>query len=211
MRTRGLRSVGLTMIEMAITATITAIALAAVLASTNRAYGTWRATVAQTELDRQVALALDRIVAQLADAGSSTIADALAAPDGGSSITFRRREGYSGSAVTWSETTTITQQADPADPANGLDDDGDGTIDEGEVVLDVTGSTPVVLVRNVAAFLDGETDDDTDENGNGLVDETGLSFERVGSRVIVRLTLTRLDADGQRVTRSGESSVRIYD
>lgn len=53
----------------------------------------------------------------------------------------------------------------------------------------------VVWSNWVSSFLQGEEPNGVDDNGNGLIDETGLSFEVVGERVSIRLTLERLLPD----------------
>lgn len=54
----------------------------------------------------------------------------------------------------------------------------------------------VVWSQWVPPSLDGEVDNGLDDNENGLVDEPGLSFDAVGSRVNIRLTLARKDSQG---------------
>jgi hypothetical protein len=72
-----------------------------------------------------------------------------------------------------------------------------GTVDERQVVW----------TSLVSPLLEGETVNGVDDNGNGLVDEDGLSFVIEGQRVTVRLTLQRLEVDGRRVQQSVESIV----
>ncbi|MBI3819726.1 MAG: hypothetical protein HY286_13605 [Planctomycetes bacterium] len=55
----------------------------------------------------------------------------------------------------------------------------------------------VVWTNWVPHNLDGETNNGIDDNGNGLVDENGLSFDSVGPKVNIHLTVQRAsDADG---------------
>ena len=84
------------------------------------------------------------------------------------------------------------------DPDDGLDNDGDGRIDEGVAVLIVDPGTineqRRILTDDVAEWGAGEIPGNgVDDNGNGWVDERGLAFGFSGERVTVLLTLERVD------------------
>jgi hypothetical protein len=64
-----------------------------------------------------------------------------------------------------------------------------------------------VWANGVSEYLHGETRDNTDQNGNGLVDEQGLCFDFDGTSVIVRLTLAARDASGVTLTRTVQERV----
>ena len=94
---------------------------------------------------------------------------------------------------------------------DGIDNDGDGVVDEGVLVLiqDWMGPTEqeVVLCHGVREFLEGETPNMLDDNGNGLIDERGFSVDLDGENLTFRLSLERVDASGNTVIRTLESSV----
>ncbi len=202
---------GLSLFEVMVAVTGTLVVFGLVATGTTRAFDTWKGTVSGTEVERTANNAMDRMVATLADAGLTTIADDLSAPTGGSEFSFQVRKGYTAGAVTWGPVTKIAWVPDPGDARDNVDNDGDGLVDEGEVVMSDATGRHVVIVRNVAEFLDGETEDNTDENGNGLTDEQGLSFEIEGRRLHIRMTLAKVGADGETVTRSAESVLRLLD
>jgi hypothetical protein len=64
-----------------------------------------------------------------------------------------------------------------------------------------------VWTNLVSPLLQGETINGVDDNGNGLVDEDGLSFVLEGDRVVIRLTLQRPEAGGRTVEQTMESVV----
>ncbi len=64
----------------------------------------------------------------------------------------------------------------------------------------------VVWTRWVAQYLDGEQPNGVDDNGNGLIDETGLAFVVSGTQVEVFLCLERRGDDGE-VVRHQRSAV----
>ncbi len=66
-----------------------------------------------------------------------------------------------------------------------------------------------MLVNGVCRFLQGETQNSADDNGNGLEDEPGLCFDIEGGALNVRLSVARLDSNGQQVTRTVETSIAL--
>lgn len=59
----------------------------------------------------------------------------------------------------------------------------------------------------VSPLLEGEEVNGVDDNGNGLIDEDGLSFVLEGQRIVIRLTLRRPEVDGRTVQQTVESVV----
>lgn len=203
------RQRGFSIIELMLAMAGTVVIFGIVVLGTQRAFGTWRATVSDTELERIAVRSLDRVVATLADASIATIADDLAAPTGGASITFQAFGPAADGTATLGPAVTFAWSSDPNDPEDGADNDGDGLVDEGRIVRTDTTGNSVVLVQNVTAYLDGETSNSMDDNGNGLIDERGFCFELDGRELTVRLTLSKRNAEGEIVTRSAESAVRL--
>lgn len=64
-----------------------------------------------------------------------------------------------------------------------------------------------VWTNLVSPLLQGEVVNGVDDNGNGLVDEDGLSFVLEGERVVIRLTLRRAEVDGRSVEQTVEAVV----
>jgi len=208
MRSRRSRR-GISLVETTIALSGTVMIIGLVSVGTGRAFDTWRSTVSGTEAELSAGLAVDRIVSRLTDAGLTTIADDLSAPAGGSSVTFQARNGFASGAITWGPETTIAWVSDPGDPRDDVDNDGDGLVDEGQIMMTDSDHGSVVLIRNVTEYLERETDDNSDENGNGLIDEQGFSLELDDDLLHIRLTIAKRGANGEMVTRSSESSLRI--
>jgi len=205
------RQSGISVVEMAIAVSGTVVLFGIVAIGTQRAFGTYQGTVSATEVERNANVAMDRMVSLLADAGLTTIADDLSAPAGSSGFSFRVRKGYSGGAITWSPETRIYWESDPNDARDDVDNDGDGLVDEGRVMMADANGLEAVICNNVTEYLDGETSASGDQNSNGLEDEQGLSFVLEDNRLTIRLTLAKVGADGETVTRSAESVLRLLD
>lgn len=65
----------------------------------------------------------------------------------------------------------------------------------------------VVWTSLVSPWLEGEIPNGMDDNGNGLIDEKGLSFVVDGNSVTIRLTLERVVSDGSVVCKTVETTV----
>lgn len=65
----------------------------------------------------------------------------------------------------------------------------------------------VVWTKLVRPLLEGEIQNGIDDNGNGLIDEDGLSFVIEGDNVTIRLTLERPEVGGHLVSQTVEAVV----
>ena len=65
----------------------------------------------------------------------------------------------------------------------------------------------VVWSNLVSPLLEGEEINGADDNGNGLIDEDGLSFVLEGNRIVIRMTLRRPEVDGRLVQETVEQVV----
>jgi hypothetical protein len=153
--------------------------------------------------------AMDRIADRLSFAGLSTLDRNVL----GSSLKFRACLGSTGGTKDYDKLAILRWRPEPEDPADGKDNDGDGLIDEGMVVLrtDVGEATErrIILVRGVARLLEGEIANGVDDNGNGEVDERGLLFQVEPNAVRVHLTLVRPGPDGRIVVRTARTLVSM--
>ena len=103
----------------------------------------------------------------------------------------------------------------PGELDNGVDDNGNGLVDECRIEFqpDVVGDPGLVIGWGsfVREYLEGEIPNGVDDNGNGLVDERGLclTYDNASGVLTVRLTLERLDPLGRPLTRTVETAVQV--
>ena len=136
---------------------------------------------------------LDRVEVLLSSAAPESLTGLPLAPLTCSSVEFSRA-GCTGA------TERLEMLADPADPKNGRDDDGDGLVDEVRLVwMDPSGATQV-LCSNLLALSAGETFNGIDDNGNGLIDEGGVAFHGDSGSGAVGVGLTYLGPQGTPVS-----------
>jgi prepilin-type N-terminal cleavage/methylation domain-containing protein len=146
------------------------------------------------ELERRANRAVQTIVGELLSVGVHTLVPDPTGALGTDTLTFQTPVSVSNAGiVAWSAPTSIALQMDDGELDNGLDDDGDGLVDERALVITRAIGTPaehrVILAHGVANWLEGEVPNLTDDNGNGVVDEHGFSLQRVGDLLYIRLTL----------------------
>ena len=174
----------------------------------------FRMAEAESQMDQAAHRALEEIVRNISDAGAGTLGDATGA-FGSSDLSFRRAAVYdaAGEAIGWGTESQIGWRLEPGEVNDGVDNDGDGLIDEGEIfwLLDVGEPTErsVVKVKNVAEYLGGEEPNLADDNDNGLIDEAGLDFQWDGAVLTVRLTLLAVGPKGAQLTRTVQTSTRL--
>ena len=67
----------------------------------------------------------------------------------------------------------------------------------------------VVWTNLARPFLEGEQVNGVDDNGNGLIDEQGLSFVLVRNSVTIRLSLGRTNENGDQVEHTVETTITV--
>ena len=135
------------------------------------------------------------------------------APFSSSALDYAQGIGFNAGAVVWGPPERIELNYGLSDPNDGIDNDGDGLVDEREIVWrenpGLANERSFVLCRNVAELLDGEVLNGNDDNGNGLIDEAGLCFDFDGKRVMVRITVQGADAHGLLISKTAQQAVSL--
>jgi hypothetical protein len=205
----------MTIVEMLIATAVLAVLLSAVGLTVVRGTGAYRESLTANEVTAKATRMCERVVDELLAADRSTLVLNPPAPFGASSVDYRRGEGVAGGALAVGNPRRLGVRLDAGELDNGLDDDGDGVVDD--CCLELTPDTiaapgQIIGLGNfVREYLEGEIPNGADDNGNGLVDERGLcvTYDDTTRTATVRLTLERLDADGRLVTRTTQASVQI--
>lgn len=208
------RCSGFSLLELMIS--IGLIAIIATLSSlvSDTARNAFVTTSTSTKLEAQVKTTLDRVAIEFEMAVAGTLdPDLTGLFSDTSSISMQQVVDLDEGVIVLGTVTTISFQRDPADAADGVDNDGDGLVDEGRLVMvrndGEANSTSVTLCKNVGRFLEGEDDGNGDENGNGLVNEPGFLIQRDGNLITLQLTLEEADGSGQLTTRTSTTSVNL--
>jgi len=206
---------GLTLVEVLITALILIMLVGAVGLTVKSGSGAYSQGVSTAEVEAQARRMVDRIARELLDADRSSLLLAPPAPFGATSIDYNRCEGYAAGAMLVGPTRRIRLVLQPGELDNGIDDNGNGLVDECrlELLPDAFGEPDQVVGWGgfVREYLEGELPNGVDDNGNGLVDERGLclTYDSTRGVLTVRLTLERLDPLQRPITRTVETAVEV--
>jgi prepilin-type N-terminal cleavage/methylation domain-containing protein len=207
------RSAGFTLLELMVSVTLISAVLLAIALTTRTATQSYEEGRHQDELGSRTWRALDRVAREFSDAGRDGLDPEPAAPLGSTVLSFRKSDGYADGSMDWGPVSRVFLALEAGEVANGADDNGNGLVDESNLVLieriGLADEREVVLARGVAPLLGGEVLNNADDNGNGLQDEEGLSFVLNGDVLTIRLTLLAVDRDGDVRSKTAETSVRV--
>jgi prepilin-type N-terminal cleavage/methylation domain-containing protein len=205
---------GFTLIEMVLSLGLMSVVLGigAFVGSTGR--NAFESTSSQSQLDAQVKMALDRVAMEIEMATSDSLDPQLTGlVNDTSQLSMQQVVDIVDGAVVLGDILGVGFVDDPAEAVDGVDNDGDGLIDEGRLVMirDFGGAnqTQVTLCKNVRRYLEGETADAGDENGNGLSGEQGFLILRDGDLLTLQLSIEDVRANGQVTVRSCTTSVML--
>ena len=202
---------GLSMVEAVLAIALLVLLLSSAILAASGGYGAFRKMQDATDTEARIRRALDRVASELLSVGTEELLPDPTGQFGTSTLLFRKAVGLNGLQVVWGDQNRIAFEYEPEETNDGTDEDGDGLIDEGRVVLvhDVGGNErQAVLCNGVAELLEGEGANGADDNGNGVIDEAGFNIHRVGDVLFLRLSLLET-ADTGNIVRTLETSVRV--
>lgn len=218
---------GFTMIEMLISVVLLGVMVVAVGLTSRKATDAYNEGTSVDTLNSQAHRAIERMLREIEGTGQAMLGPRpeIEQNFGSHRLSYRVATDWVAGVTTWGGTTEIELELEPGELDDGLDNDGDGLIDEGMVVLTQFEGTPtlaemlandalpgadrIVLCRGVRELLAGEDANNLDDNGNGLIDEPGLCFEVLGEVVTIRMTLDAFDREGRILTKTVDSSIWV--
>ncbi len=204
------RQGGFTLIEMAISLVLMSVIGGVFFLTAESTSSAFRTGVAVADLDARALRALERVCEGLKSSSADLVTPQAQSPFSGDTIEYQRGLGTdaAGNAL-WGPLERLELEYDEAD--DGLDDDGDGLIDECRLVWTENPGTAAerktVVCNDVSEYLEGETFDAADENQNALIDERGFALDFSGNSVTVRLTLLDRDKKGHRLNCTVQRTV----
>ena len=210
---RSRRAQGHTLVEIMVVVTVMAIFLTGVGLVSVRTSDAFEEGSRAADLDAGLHRALETIVRELEDVGRSELTPEPLPPLGAEVLDFRvlQRED---SVLQWSPARRIAWEREPSEADDGLDNDGDGLVDEGRVVWSELPGLPDerrrVLVGGVMELDQGETANLVDDDEDGLADERGLVFSINGDVLSVWLTVQGVGEGGGVRTRSARTSIHVH-
>lgn len=205
---------GFTIIEVAIVVMVLAVLARSMSLVSRTSEQAFEIGTAMTDVELRTGIAAAAIVAELERAAASSIEIDQSGNGGATEIAYRILDDFVAGAPVLSNRRVLRLELDPAEVLDGGDDDGDGLVDEGQIVLveDEGGANESsrVLARGIRVRLQGELVNGADDNGNGLVDEAGLAITRVRDVIRVQATIAvALDHHPTGVMRTFERTVML--
>lgn len=208
---RGGTKAGFTLFEVLLGLSIASIVVGLALASGGSLLPAFDTTSSLITVEGRARQVGDRVADLLDTAGADTLDPPLVAPPlSTASVDFQRPTGYAAGNLVWGNPERIRREPAPEDPDDGVDNDGDGLVDEGILVwIEEPGTADErrhVLGSGVAESLEGEIPGNgLDDNGNGLIDEGGFALtieeglltfwitveRRVAGSLVLRRTVRR--------------------
>ena len=144
-----------------------------------------RATSSAIALQESGRKGVNRIKELLVGARRASMFPDPESPAFTSTVDFQRDTSTSG-PPTWGPTERIALELKPGEVQDGVDNDGDGLVDECQVVwirnLGLADERRQKIVGRVSLLLGGEVENASDDNDNGMADEPGLRAESFVSR-----------------------------
>lgn len=205
------KGAGFTLLELMLAFTLFGViagSIGLVTRTFNRAF---RAGVAGAALDSNLRRSMDFVCDRLRAVSSSTLIPLTESPFSTTQVDFQRAVGNLGPSVVWGDPERILFEYSPGETDDGVDNDGNGLIDEGRVVWIQNAGTAnearATLCNWVREYFEGEADTGVDDNGNGRIDERGFSIDFEGNRAHVRLSLEQRDSEGLSIVRTLERTV----
>lgn len=206
---------GFTLVEVAIAATILGLMLTAIGMFQATSQSSSKAMIAHSNVERRADRAMNDVLDALRGAGVHTLAPDPTTAFGSNTIVFQVPASVSAAGVvTFSSPLRIDLRLDDGELDNGVDDDGDGTIDERALVitrgLGTAGQASVTVCHGIGEMLEGETSNAVDDNGNGIVDESGFCVRRIGDLIYVYLTLDSRTREGERIQYTTTTAMALH-
>ena len=184
---------GWTLIELSLVVILVTVVMGKAVVVMKSAMGFASEATASMHYEDQARRVMDRIALAIMGADRQQLVPQIEEVHS-SGIRYRFSLGLENGAVVWSDPEEIHL-------------DGTGTEVEWRENPDAAGEKKVVWTSLVSPLLEGEIVNGVDDNGNGLVDEDGLSFVIDGDSVRIRLTLQRPEVNGRTVPETVEALV----
>jgi prepilin-type N-terminal cleavage/methylation domain-containing protein len=204
---------GFTLIEMTITAALLVVLAGSVATVCLRGDQACRATNVEVAVDAKARRALDRIAAELTSVGAGMLVPNPTSQFGSDSLKFQSPTDFVAGAVVWGTQSRIAFEYETGENNDGADNNGNGLVDEGRVVLTrnvgAANEQRVVLCEHVCEYAPGETVNGVDDNGNDVVDEHGFNIQRVGNALTIHLSLQGITSGQTAYVRTLETSVKL--
>jgi len=209
---------GFTIVEVIIVFSLLAVVLGSAAIVVKRGSDLHRQVALDSEANKKASRTMERVVRELRGAGRNTFVQDLTTLPGmaktwSPTLDFRVARAWDGTAVVWSAATRFELVLATGELDNGTDDNGNGLIDEHNLVLrtnvGAADEIRTVLATGVSELLEGELSNGADDNGNLMNDERGFCLELDGDALTIRLSLEYVNLGGRRIVRTQQDTILL--
>ncbi|MBL8858075.1 MAG: prepilin-type N-terminal cleavage/methylation domain-containing protein [Planctomycetes bacterium] len=205
---------GFSLLEVSIAITLLGTVLGSVALFQHRSQEAVSEMLVRARAEGEARAVLDQVVQELTGVGRQQLTPNPSGNAGAETITYQKPIAVSNAGVvTWSPNSRLALAMDDGEADNGVDDDGDGFIDERRLVLTRNVGTAaqqfVTLLHGLPELVPGEAATIGDDNGNGVSDERGFNVQLVGDLLTVRLCVQRRSQAGNIVTVFAQTAVVV--
>ena len=203
---------GFTLVEVCVGLMIVVVALSSAALVSKSSKQAYRFSVSETALERRLHTTLNRVSESLAWTGGEFLTPD---PDPFLQCTDLQFQevSYEEGAQVLGQYTRIRSELEPGESADGIDNDGDGLVDERRIVMVTDDGGPnersVVLCNGVRNMGAGEELNGLDDDGDADVDEPGFWIERDEGVLIIHLALEGEGPSRERLVRSAQLATRM--
>ena len=193
---RAARRAGFTALEVLIALSLIGLVIANVVMVMDSSTKEYHEGVSVSEVEFQTARTMDRIALAVMGSSLDNLIIPQEMPNKSSSLKYRLSLGFVDGQEVFSEQEEISLGGDP-----------------GQVIWaekpDEPDERSVVWTNWVREYLEGEVANGVDDNGNGIIDESGLMFTFTGNLVTIALTLERPGPNGNLISNTLQTQVTV--
>lgn len=178
------RSSGFTLIEMAVAIVLLVVVVGNVytmLRQTSKALGSQNA---KFDVETQARRTMDRITMAIIGATEDELQVPVAQPGFTNYLRYKESLGMVNGVMTQSALQKIAYTDAEGGEVTWYENEGEAN------------EKRIIFTKNVPPLLEKELNNGIDDNGNGVVDEAGLSFVKEGKSITIYLTIRRTGSDG---------------
>jgi type II secretory pathway pseudopilin PulG len=187
---------GFTVVEVLFVTGLLGLVLSTLAMFLGSAQNSYRASAASMNLETRGMRLVRRIVDALRSADGPSVSALPSAPFSASLVNYQLVLPYDGSQTGFSPPTRIRFDA------------VDGTV-HWEESPGLPEERHAPWGGGVTPFAEGEVFNGLDDNGNGLIDESGLFFSREGNLLTIGLTLSEIGPNGTPSIRSWDARLLL--
>ena len=205
---------GMTLMELVVALAVALVVLTAASGVMNAGTNSYGYGMRELQAEAQARTALDRLAGVLQHAVFTSMSPSATGPFPTSTLEFQIQRGFESGVPKLSHSMRICLETESTEIRDLIDNDGDGLVDENEVVwiedLGLPTERRRVIISGIPEMGEGEIWNALDDNQNGMIDERGFAILIQANTLRVALTLVVPNpGNGKPLVRSLSTSILL--